>query len=90
MERRRKTLLVVDDEVDVLDSLRHQFHRTYRVLTSPSGSEAIGLLEKNDVEVILTDQRMPGMPGDVLFARLESSSPTRSGCSSPAMRTSRR
>ncbi len=67
MERKRHTLLVVDDEVDVLDSLRHQFHRTYRVLTSPSGAEAIELLEKNDVEVILTDQRMPGMPGDVLF-----------------------
>jgi signal transduction histidine kinase len=67
MERKRNTLLVVDDEVDVLDSLRHQFHRTYRVLTSPSGAEAIDLLEKNDVEVILTDQRMPGMPGDVLL-----------------------
>ncbi len=67
MERKRNTLLVVDDEVDVLDSLRHQFHRTYRVLTSPSGAEAIELLEKNDVEVILTDQRMPGMPGDVLL-----------------------
>lgn len=67
MERKRNTLLVVNDEVDVLDSLRHQFHRTYRVLTSPSGAEAIKLLEKNDVEVILTDQRMPGMPGDVLL-----------------------
>jgi signal transduction histidine kinase len=67
MERRRHTLLVVDDEVDVLDSLRHQFHRTYRVLTCPSGKQAIELLEKNDVEVILTDQRMPGMSGDVLL-----------------------
>jgi signal transduction histidine kinase len=67
MERKRNTLLVVDDEVDVLDSLRHQFHRTYRVLTTPTGAEAIELLEKNDVEVILTDQRMPGMPGDVLL-----------------------
>ena len=67
MERRRHTLLVVDDEVDVLESLRHQFHRAYRVLTCPSGSQAIELLEKNDVEVILTDQRMPGMTGDVLL-----------------------
>ena len=32
-----------------------------------SGAEAIALLTKNDVEVILTDQRMPGMPGDVLL-----------------------
>jgi signal transduction histidine kinase len=68
-ERRRKTLLIVDDEVDVLESLRHQFHRAYRVLTSPTGAEAIGLLEHNDVEVILSDQRMPGMPGDVLLRK---------------------
>ncbi|MGP0066985.1 MAG: ATP-binding protein [Isosphaeraceae bacterium] len=67
MERRRHTLLVVDDEVDVLDSLRHQFHRTYRVLTCPSGAQAIQLLEANEVEVILTDQRMPGMSGDMLL-----------------------
>jgi signal transduction histidine kinase len=57
----------VDDEADVLESLRHQFHRTYRVLTSTSGAGAIELLEHNDVEVLLSDQRMPGMPGDVLL-----------------------
>ncbi len=68
-ERRRQTLLIVNDEVDVLESLRHQFHRTYRVLTSPSGSGAIELLQNNDVEVILSDQRMPGMSGDVLLRK---------------------
>ncbi len=64
MEQRRHTLLVVDDEVDVLESLRHQFHRGYRVLTSVSGKQAIEILETDDVELILTDQRMPGMSGD--------------------------
>jgi len=64
MEQRRHTLLVVDDEVDVLESLRHQFHRGYRVLTSVSGKQAIEILLKEDVELILTDQRMPGMSGD--------------------------
>ncbi len=64
MGRRQHTLLIVDDEPDVLDSLRHQFHRSYRVLTCIAGSEAIQVLEQDDVEVILTDQRMPGMSGD--------------------------
>jgi signal transduction histidine kinase len=64
MEQRRHTLLVVDDEVDVLESLRHQFHRGYRVLTSASGQHAIQILEKDEVELILSDQRMPGMSGD--------------------------
>jgi signal transduction histidine kinase len=75
MERRRHTLLVVDDEVDVLDSLRHQFHRTYRVLTCPSGAQAIEMLEHNEVEVILTDQRMPGMSGDVLLRQAREMKP---------------
>src|SRR5262249_53760885 len=68
-ERRRHTLLIVDDEVDVLESLRHQFHRMYRVLTSTTGDGAIDLLEHNEVEVLLSDQRMPGMSGDVLLRR---------------------
>lgn len=68
-ERRRQTLLIVDDEADVLESLRHQFHRTYRVLTSTSGAEALELLANNEVEVLLSDQRMPGMPGDVLLRK---------------------
>jgi signal transduction histidine kinase len=67
MVEKRHTLLVVDDEVDVLESLRHQFHRTHRVLTASSGAKAIEMLTSNDVELILTDQRMPGMSGDVFL-----------------------
>jgi signal transduction histidine kinase len=68
MDARRHTLLVVDDEVDVLESLRHLFHRSYRVLTASSGDEALQLLNKNDVHLILSDQRMPGMSGDVFLS----------------------
>ncbi|OJW23913.1 MAG: hybrid sensor histidine kinase/response regulator [Planctomycetales bacterium 71-10] len=66
--KRRHTLLIVDDEVDVLESLRHQFHRAYRVLTAPNAREALGLMASNEVHLILSDQRMPGMSGDVLLA----------------------
>ncbi|MFO0953151.1 MAG: hybrid sensor histidine kinase/response regulator [Isosphaeraceae bacterium] len=66
--QRRHTLLVVDDEVDVLESLRHLFHRSYRVLTANSGDEAVELLRQNDVQLILSDQRMPGMSGDVFLS----------------------
>jgi signal transduction histidine kinase len=67
MEQRRHTLLIVDDEPDVLESLRHQFHRSYRVLTSLAGKDAIQILQNDDVELILSDQRMPGMTGDQLL-----------------------
>jgi signal transduction histidine kinase len=68
MDARRHTLLVVDDEVDVLESLRHLFHRSYRVLTASSGDEALEILKKNDIHLILSDQRMPGMSGDVFLS----------------------
>ncbi len=66
---RRHTLLVVDDEPDVLESLRHLFHRAYRVLTAEAGGPALEILEREDVHVILTDQRMPGMSGDAFLAQ---------------------
>ncbi|WP_165244832.1 hybrid sensor histidine kinase/response regulator [Paludisphaera soli] len=66
--KRRHTLLIVDDEVDVLESLRHQFHRAYRVLTAPNARAALELLKENEVHLLLSDQRMPGMSGDALLA----------------------
>jgi signal transduction histidine kinase len=69
MGQKRHTLLIVDDEPDVLDSLRHQFHRTYRVLTRTSGTEAVETLTTDEVDLILSDQRMPGMTGDQLLKR---------------------
>src|SRR5205814_9678529 len=64
----RHTLLVFDYEVDVLESLRHLFHRSYRVLPASSGDKALALLQNNDVHLILSDQRMPGMSGDVFLS----------------------
>ncbi len=64
----RHTLLIVDDERDVLDSLRHLFHRSYRVLTAENGEEALAILGSEDVHVILSDQRMPGLTGDLVLA----------------------
>jgi len=69
MDQRRHTLLIVDDEVDVLESLRHQFHRTYRVLTAGSGGQAVSVLDANEVQLILSDQRMPGMQGDSFLSQ---------------------
>ena len=69
MEQRRHTLLIVDDEVDVLESLRHQFHRTYRVLTASTGGQAVSLLNEYQVQLILSDQRMPGMSGDAFLSQ---------------------
>ena len=66
-----RTLLIVDDEDNVLNALRRVLRgEGYRVLLAHSGDEALELLGTNDIGVILSDQRMPGMTGTELLQRV--------------------
>ncbi|MBQ0958638.1 EAL domain-containing protein [Ideonella sp. 4Y11] len=61
---RSRTLLLVDDEENILSSLRRLFRRDgYKLLTATSGEQALALLATTEVDVIVSDQRMPGMAG---------------------------
>lgn len=66
------TLLLVDDEPDILDALRRSFRKDYTVLTAPSGEAALEALRGGAVDLVLSDQRMPGLSGtEVLKAARE-------------------
>ena len=56
-------VLYVDDEVNNLNSFRAALRRNYNVFTALSGEEGIEILTKNDIHVVVTDQRMPNMTG---------------------------
>ncbi len=61
-------ILIVDDERSNLDSLRKIFEREgWRVLTAASGPEALELLRREPVSVVVTDLMMPGMSGEALL-----------------------
>jgi len=60
-------LLFVDDEQDILDSLKRTFQRQYKVLTARSGNEAIELLKSESIDLIMSDQRMPDVTGDAVL-----------------------
>lgn len=61
---KERTLLIVDDEINILSSLKRLLRKDgYRILQASSGSEGLELLKNNDVGVIVSDQRMPGMTG---------------------------
>ncbi|HEX7038074.1 MAG TPA: response regulator [Pseudomonadales bacterium] len=70
MEAARKAnVMFVDDEKRVLTSMKALFRRDYNVHLANSGIEALELLERQEMDVIVSDQRMPGMTGvDVLKA----------------------
>lgn len=59
----KHTLLCLDDEVDIVEALERQFRKSYRVLKTTSGSEALKLLRKEAISLIISDQRMPEMTG---------------------------
>lgn len=59
-----RTLLLVDDEPNVISSLKRLMRRDgYHILSAGSAQEGLELLSRNPVEVIVTDQRIPGMTG---------------------------
>ena len=64
----KHSILCVDDEVDNVESLERLFRRKYRVFTATSGIEALRVLEREPISLIVTDQRMPGMTGVELLA----------------------
>lgn len=68
--QRRHTLLVVDDEVEITTSLYDLFRLEYQVYTANSAAEALEILDNFPVHIILADQRMPGMTGAQLLARV--------------------
>ena len=80
MAIRRKmvaTLLIADDEKNILSGLRLAFEdEGYTVITASDGNEAWAKLQKSIVDLVITDLRMPGMDGYELLRRISSSYPT--------------
>ena len=69
----RSTVLFVDDEANILNSLKRTLRREgYAILTAESATDAFSLLARNTVQVIVSDQRMPGMNGTEFLSRVKS------------------
>lgn len=62
--RRSGRVLVVDDEPDMLENVSRILHRSpYACVKAGSVMEAIGILDRDPPDLILTDLRMPGFDG---------------------------
>jgi FixJ family two-component response regulator len=65
-------LLLLDDEANILRALTRVLRRDgYQIITATNAQDAFGLLAKHDVQVILSDQRMPEMSGTEFFSRVK-------------------
>ena len=67
---RQRTLLLVDDEENIVAALRRLLRAEgWLLLSATSAEQALELMARHEVDVILSDQRMPGMTGVELLRR---------------------
>ena len=70
------TVLLVDDNADYLQATRLLLEREgHNVLTATNGVEALGILPKERVDLLLLDDFMPGMTGEQVVAELRKFDP---------------
>ncbi|MBI5923446.1 MAG: EAL domain-containing protein [Betaproteobacteria bacterium] len=74
--RRKRTLLLVDDEANILSALKRLLrHDGYDILTALSAAQGMEMLAIHPVDVIISDQRMPGMSGVEFLRRVKTLHP---------------
>lgn len=70
------TVLIADDEKNILSGLVMTFESEgYTVLSAENGRKAWEKVRKNDVDLVITDLRMPEMTGEELIEKIRSSFP---------------
>jgi DNA-binding NtrC family response regulator len=74
-EPHKPAILLVDDEPEILFSLKALLRQEFVLHTAESGREALEILRQFPIQVIMTDQRMPEMTGVELMGRAKTQYP---------------
>ena len=69
------TLLMLDDQADILKSLTRVLRKEYRLVSFTQAEQAIAYLERHAVQLILSDMRMPGVNGATFLAKAKQLQP---------------
>ena len=72
---KKARLLVVDDEERILSALKSIFRSRYHVFATTDGNKALEFMKKYQMHVVISDQRMPIMPGVELLRQAREISP---------------
>ncbi|PON11792.1 two-component system response regulator, partial [Candidatus Entotheonella serta] len=71
------TVLVLDDEPKVLSGLKRALRKEpYELLCATTADEALAILHERSIDVVISDQDMPGMTGTVFLAKVRESYPS--------------
>jgi DNA-binding NtrC family response regulator len=76
MDLKEYTILIVDDEEDLRDSMVFDFKRKgFTVLTAENGVKAFELIKNNTIHFVISDMRMPGGDGMDLLEKIRAKDP---------------
>ncbi|HKV42009.1 MAG TPA: response regulator [Blastocatellia bacterium] len=75
MLKLQHTILAVDDEPANLRMLERLLRSNYKVLKAENAEDALKILQRENVSLIMTDQRMPGMSGTELLRKSRALNP---------------
>lgn len=75
-ETEKHKVLFVDDEPHVVDGLKRALRREpYEIFCAHSGFEALELIEREPIDVVVSDEMMPGMSGSELLSKVYQNHP---------------
>lgn len=70
------TILIIDDEKNIREGLSAALELDgYSVKLAANGAEGLALIEKGDIDLVITDLRMPGISGEEVLAKVRGESP---------------
>jgi len=72
---KKYTILYIDDEESNLRVFKNTFRRDFNILLSTSADEGFSILNEQEIDVIITDQRMPGKTGIDLLKEIHGKYP---------------
>jgi two-component system, probable response regulator PhcQ len=71
MTMEKSKLLLVDDEPNLTSALVRSLDRTqFEIFTADSAQKGLMILAGNDIDVVVSDERMPGMPGSAFLSEV--------------------
>jgi DNA-binding NtrC family response regulator len=75
--KKQQNILVIDDEEQMLDSLRLNLQQAgYSVSTAATGEEGVALFDAGDFDLVLCDLQLPDIPGMEVLTKLKEKDPT--------------
>ena len=69
----KKSILVVDDELGVREAIRMILKPNYDVYTAANGSEALQCIQKDKIDIVTLDLKMPGLSGIEVLKQIKKS-----------------